>query len=606
MGKKSSPVAPAAPDPVATANAQGVQNRAAAVTQANLNRIDQYTPQGSITYDQIGTHADGTPQYRQTQKLSPEQQALYDQQNQVAQSLGGLALNNVQRVADVQATPFSFDGMQPRQTVSNPGATQRSPAAPTLNANIGPTGQVQTGYNNGGGVQSTFGTGGPLKSDVAAAPFGSQIAGAGDVTRNVNAGPVQTQVNYGGSFDPGEFGDTARRAAEAMYGQAASRLDPQFQQQESDLRARLANSGISEDSEAFRRELDNFGRTRTDAYNQANYSSIGAGLAAQQQGYAQDLSTRQQNVNDITNAGTFANAAQAQQFGQGVTNAGVNNAAQGQIFGQNAAQLDAFNRAQAGNFDQGVTRANLNNAAQGQQYQQNLGAAQFGNQAQQQQNQQNMQQAAFGNAAQDQFFQQALARGGFSNEAIAQMFGMGQSAAGFNNQAQSQDFNQDVASAGFNNQVRQQQIDEAAYLRNLPLNEIAALLGTGGGVQNPQFNPVAQVGVAAPDYMGAVYKNYDAKMQQYNQQQQARSQGLGSIFGLAGTLGAAAISDRRLKHGITAISALANGLRTYVFSYLGHTKRHFGVMADEVQHVRADAIIPLPGGYLAVDYRKVW
>jgi hypothetical protein len=63
MGKKSGPAAPAAPDPVATAQAQGQYNKDAAITQANLNRIDQYTPQGSITYSQIGTNSDGTPKY---------------------------------------------------------------------------------------------------------------------------------------------------------------------------------------------------------------------------------------------------------------------------------------------------------------------------------------------------------------------------------------------------------------------------------------------------------------------------------------------------------------------------------------------------------------
>lgn len=662
MGKKSTPQAPTPPDPVATAAAQGAQNRESAIAQANLNRIDQYTPQGSITYSQIGTNADGTPQYAQTQKYSDSQQALYDQQNQVAQGLGSLATDNINRVAQAQATPFSFDGMQPLSTINGNSQLQGSGGVPQLNTNIGATPAVQGGYNSGGGIQSTFGQSGPLTSNVASQPFGSQIAGAGDVTRDAGTanyqssiagagdltrgaqgGSVQQSLNYGGGFNPGEFNQTAQAAANAMYGQATSRLDPQYQQQESDMRARLANSGISENSDAFRREMDNFARSKTDAYNQANYSSIGAGLAAQQQGYGQALNTRQQNTNEITNAGQFANAAQAQQFGQSATNASINNAAQGQqfnqnaaqaalynqaqqagydqrfnnaqlnnaaqgqVFGQNAQQLDAYNNFQNNNFQQGMANANLNNTAQGQQYQQNLGAAQFGNQAQQQQNQQNMQQAAFGNAAQDQYFQQQLAQAGFGNDAASQQFGMNQSAAAFNNQAAGQAFNQQSAAAGFNNQVRQQQIDEASYLRNLPLNDIAALLGTGGGVQNPQFQDFAQVGVAAPDYQGAVYANYNAANQQYQSAMQARSQGLGSIFGALGSLGGAAImSDRRLKHGITRVGALANGLATYWFSYLGSKVRHFGVMAQEVMNVVPDAVIVTPSGYMAVDYRKVW
>jgi hypothetical protein len=83
-------------------------------------------------------------------------------------------------------------------------------------------------------------------------------------------------------------------------------------------------------------------------------------------------------------------------------------------------------------------------------------------------------------------------------------------ATGFNNQAGAQEFNQGVTNANLNNAGRQQQIQEATYLRNLPLNDIAALLGTGGGVQGPQFSSVSQVGVAAPDYMGQVNNTYNA------------------------------------------------------------------------------------------------
>src|SRR5207245_1466002 len=98
-----------------------------------------------------------------------------------------------------------------------------------------------------------------------------------------------------------------------------------------------------------------------------------------------------------------------------------------------------------------------------------------------------------------------------------------------------QAFNQDLQGANMNNNARQEQIQESTYLRNLPLNDIAALLGTGGGVQNPSFNPFAQVGVAAPDYMGQVNNTFNAQQNQYNQAQANRSQMLGSIFGLAGT-----------------------------------------------------------------------
>ena len=487
MGKKSGPSAPAAPDPVATANAQAAANKDAAITQAGLNRVNQVTPQCSITWSQNGVDANGIPQYTQTQTYSPEQQALYNQQNQIAQSLGGLAGQNIDRVAQAQSTPFSYDGMTPLQTGVQQGQLQYGTANPQAKTDVGWAGGIQTSYGNGGNIKTDFAQGGPLT------------------------------YNVGGN----DFNGAAAQAAQSTYQQAASRLDPQFQQQENDYRARLANSGISENSDAYRREMDNFNRSKTDAYNQATYSSIAAGLQAQNQG-----------------------------------------------------------------FQQGQQNAALNNQAQGQQWQQNLGQAQFGNQAQ------------------DQQFQQNLAGTGFYNQAQSQNFQQAQQNAQMNNTTQNQQFNQNLANAQLNNNSRQQQIQEASYLRNLPLNDIAALLGTGGGVQNPTFNDFAQVGVAAPDYQGAVYANYNAANQQYQQAQANRSAGLGGLFGLAGSA-AMAFSDARIKHDIKRIGTLPNGICTYAFKYLGSKITQFGVMAQEVARIIPDAVGSL-NDILFVDYRKVY
>jgi hypothetical protein len=217
-----------------------------------------------------------------------------------------------------------------------------------------------------------------------------------------------------------------------------------------------------------------------------------------------------------------------------------------------------------------------------------------------------LQSGQFANQAQDQRFAQNLGTAEFGNNAQNQRFQQNQQNMAAYNTAQNQQFNQRLTNANLQNAGRQQQIEEATYLRNLPINEIAALLGTGGTVQNPQFGNVSQVGVAAPDYQGAVYNNYNAAMQQYQAKMANRSSGLGSIFGLAGSLGAAAISDRRLKHNIVEVGKLASGLATYVFSYIGDSVRHFGVMAQDVVRIRPEAVVVAPNGYMAVDYGKVW
>lgn len=90
---------PDAPDPVATAEAQGASNRETAITQAQLNMVNQNNPWGSVNYNQTGTRtytdADGntvtTPTYTQTTTLSPSQQRIFNQTQQAQGNLAGLA-----------------------------------------------------------------------------------------------------------------------------------------------------------------------------------------------------------------------------------------------------------------------------------------------------------------------------------------------------------------------------------------------------------------------------------------------------------------------------------------------------------------------------------
>lgn len=457
MGKKSSPKAPAAPDPVATAQAQSQYNKEAAVAQANLNRINQVTPQGSLTYTQTGTNSDGTPQYTQTQTLSADEQAKYDQQNKVALALGGLANDNIGRVAATQGKDFNFSGATPLKTSVD---TSGLPALST----------------------------GP-----------SSVAGAGG---------IQRLLDYSGLTKlPGtdDFSADAKRVQDAVYSQAASRLDPRFSQEDNDMKAALAAKGISENSDAYRRELDNFARAKNDAYQTAVNNSITAGSGEQSRLFNLALAARQQGKSEIDTQGEFANAAQQQQYAQ------------------------------------------------------------------------NDNDVRFGAAA-----------------------------AALGNQTRAQGFNERAANVALNNSGRQQQISEETYLRNLPLNDIAALLGTGGGVNNPTFNAVSQVGVAAPDYQGAVYNTSQMQQNQYAQQQAARSAMLGSIFGTAGTIGAAAISDRRVKTAIRRVGKLASGIATYAFRYIGDKAQQFGVIAQEVANIRPHAVGALPNGILYVKYGEIF
>jgi hypothetical protein len=64
-------------------------------------------------------------------------------------------------------------------------------------------------------------------------------------------------------------------------------------------------------------------------------------------------------------------------------------------------------------------------------------------------------------------------------------------------------------------------------------------------------------------------------------------------------------SDIRLKHDITLLGHLGNGLGFYRFRYNGSNKAYVGVMAQEVQQVVPEAVARGRDGYLRVNYTKL-
>ena len=64
-------------------------------------------------------------------------------------------------------------------------------------------------------------------------------------------------------------------------------------------------------------------------------------------------------------------------------------------------------------------------------------------------------------------------------------------------------------------------------------------------------------------------------------------------------------SDIALKHDITLLGRLDNGLGFYRFSYNGSDRAYVGVIAQEVQTVMPEAVARGRDGYLRVSYRKL-
>jgi hypothetical protein len=103
---------PAAPDPVATAAAQGNMNQNTAVTQQLLNMTDQNTPTGSLKYDQSGTSSytgpDGktytVPKFTATTTLSPAEQQLLDLTNKTKGNLGQIGVDQSAKIGGLLGT----------------------------------------------------------------------------------------------------------------------------------------------------------------------------------------------------------------------------------------------------------------------------------------------------------------------------------------------------------------------------------------------------------------------------------------------------------------------------------------------------------------------
>ncbi len=142
---------------------------------------------------------------------------------------------------------------------------------------------------------------------------------------------------------------------------------------------------------------------------------------------------------------------------------------------------------------------------------------------------------------------------------------------------------------------RSQAVNEALAERNQPLNEILGL-ASGTQVQSPQFASTPQSGVAPTDVTGPVMQNYQSQLQQYNA-------GMSGLFGLgSAALGGWMMSDRRLKEDVHKVGETEDGIPVKTFRYKGSPMMQLGMMAQDVEKKRPEAVRTTPSGYKAVHY----
>ena len=113
--------------------------------------------------------------------------------------------------------------------------------------------------------------------------LGAQL-GLGQAANRM-AGNLATSHANAANFDT--------QAVEDHLSQLASqRLDPRFAQEQEQLAVRLGNQGLQPGSAAWQREMEQFGQTKNDAYNQL-------ALTGRQQALSELLTQRNQPINEI-------------------------------------------------------------------------------------------------------------------------------------------------------------------------------------------------------------------------------------------------------------------------------------------------------------------
>lgn len=326
-----SPSPPPVPDPFATAAAQGAENKDSARLNAVLNRPNQITPYGSLTWERgAPTRTFNQSRYDAAVKAAQEQ----------SQGGGG-------GVGDAAAGMVLRDGLwYPAPATGGGGGGSGGGAMPDRNADqfydMTPSDQATSRITLDPRVQELL---------------DAQLATSKGLNTSVNHS--LDQVNQMFSKPAPEANPEVRQHTEdALFQRYKRTLDPQFEQARERLRSQQMNRGMVEGSEGFNNLIDAFGRQENDAYDQARTSSIVGGGEEMQRQLQLEQAARMGVVNEL---GALRTGSQAQMpsFSSGMSGATVNPAPVAQsVYNSYQGQLGQYNA------DVGANNAMLGAAGQ--------------------------------------------------------------------------------------------------------------------------------------------------------------------------------------------------------------------------------------------------
>ena len=399
----------------------------------------------------------------------------------------------------------------------------------------------------------------------------------GDVRRT----DFQGIGNQYGLSRPDSFGAERASMEKAMYDRAMNLMRPELDRQENRMTTDLVNRGLPGTSEAYREMRGQFDDQRARDINDLSLASVQAGaqeherlsnLAARNRGqltaegaqrYGEDMGIRQQGAAEAGQAAQEQLGLRGIESGESAAIMAAQNALRSTEAGEAAQIMNAQNQLRGTQAQEAGQIMNAQNQLRGTQAQEagNIMSAQLGLRGEQSAD------------ARAMAHQQAILRSQQAQEAQA-------------------GFSQSMAQ-------RQQALQERMLERTQPTNDLAGLLSAIGQASQPQ--PYTNYAIQSPDYMGLAGSNYGSQANAYAARQGGQQSGLGGILGGASSLIGGLFSDRRLKKNIRKVGELHNGLPVYAYWMFDHWE--IGLMADEVQEARPEAVGELVG-FLTVDYDK--
>ena len=262
---------PEAPDPYAVSAAESKANIEAARVTAALNRANQITPWGSLTWEQTpGTFDEAG--YNAAMRQYEKDLAAWN-------------------ASGKEGVPSGLMGWKGASSGLNFLNLQGAPTKPSRES-------FMTGSEDSWTSRVTLDPRMQALLDKQMAQSLAQQSAVDSAISRANAlGNVQGLDLPDGAM-PTSNEAYRKQIQDALYGQMASRLDPMWQQREGDLESKLAAQGITQGSEAYNREQQNFGLARNDAYQSALNNAITQGESAVAGQFGRDMGGRQQGTNE--------------------------------------------------------------------------------------------------------------------------------------------------------------------------------------------------------------------------------------------------------------------------------------------------------------------